>query len=83
KSTFLLQVSSQLTLTNKKVLYISGEESIKQTKLRSERLKVSGDNLYVYAETNLAAVQETIEFVKPDFVVIDSIQTVYHPDVTS
>lgn len=83
KSTLLLQVSAQLTLTNKKVLYISGEESIKQTKLRAERLKVSGDNLYVYAETNLEAVQETIDFVKPDFVVIDSIQTVYHPDVTS
>lgn len=64
-------------------MYISGEESIKQTKLRAERLKVSGDNLYVYAETNLEAVQETIDFVKPDFVVIDSIQTVYHPDVTS
>nr|AAC44447.1 ORF5; putative Sms protein; similar to Sms proteins from Haemophilus influenzae and Escherichia coli [Listeria monocytogenes] len=83
KSTLLLQVSAQLTLTNKKVLYISGEESIKQTKLRAERLQVSGDNLYVYAETNLEAVQETIDFVKPDFVVIDSIQTVYHPDVTS
>ncbi|MBC1857063.1 DNA repair protein RadA [Listeria seeligeri] len=83
KSTLLLQVSAQLTLTNKKVLYISGEESIKQTKLRAERLQVSGDNLYVYAETNLEAVQETIDFVKPDFVVIDSIQTVYHPDVTN
>lgn len=83
KSTLLLQISAQLTLTNKKVLYISGEESIKQTKLRAERLQVSGDNLYVYAETNLEAVQETIDFVKPDFVVIDSIQTVYHPDVTS
>ncbi|MBC1540889.1 DNA repair protein RadA [Listeria seeligeri] len=83
KSTLLLQVSAQLTLTDKKVLYISGEESIKQTKLRAERLQVSGDNLYVYAETNLEAVQETIDFVKPDFVVIDSIQTVYHPDVTS
>ncbi|MBC1585773.1 DNA repair protein RadA [Listeria seeligeri] len=83
KSTLLLQVSAQLTLTNKKVLYISGEESIKQTKLRAERLQVSGDNLYVYAETNLEAVQGTIDFVKPDFVVIDSIQTVYHPDVTS
>ncbi|MBC8922046.1 DNA repair protein RadA, partial [Escherichia coli] len=51
--------------------------------LRAERLQVSGDNLYVYAETNLEAVQETIDFVKPDFVVIDSIQTVYHPVVTS
>ncbi|WP_099223705.1 DNA repair protein RadA [Listeria costaricensis] len=83
KSTLLLQVSAELTMVEKKVLYISGEESVKQTKLRAERLKVTGDNLYVYAETNLEAIQETIDFIKPDFVIIDSIQTVYHPDVTS
>ncbi|EUJ33859.1 DNA repair protein RadA [Listeria floridensis FSL S10-1187] len=83
KSTLLLQVSAELTLAGKKVLYISGEESVKQTKLRAERLQVSGDNLYLYAETNLEAIQETIDFIKPDFVIIDSIQTVYHPDVTS
>lgn len=65
------------------MLYISGEESVKQTKLRAERLLVTGDNLYVYAETNLDAIQQTIQQVKPDFVIIDSIQTVYHPDVTS
>ncbi|MBC1419227.1 DNA repair protein RadA [Listeria fleischmannii] len=83
KSTLLLQVSAALTLAQKKVLYISGEESVKQTKLRAERLQVSGDNLYLYAETNLEAIQETINFINPDFVIIDSIQTVYHPDVTS
>ncbi|MBC2368834.1 DNA repair protein RadA [Listeria booriae] len=83
KSTLLLQVSAQLTTTGKRVLYISGEESVKQTKLRAERLLVTGDNLYVYAETNLEAIQQTIQHVKPDFVIIDSIQTVYHPDVTS
>ncbi|WP_088825935.1 MULTISPECIES: DNA repair protein RadA [Listeria] len=83
KSTLLLQVSAALTLAGKRVLYISGEESVKQTKLRAERLHVSGDNLYVYAETNLEAIQETINFIEPDFVIIDSIQTVYHPDVTS
>ncbi|MBC1522577.1 DNA repair protein RadA [Listeria aquatica] len=83
KSTLLLQVSAELTLADKKVLYISGEESVKQTKLRAERLQVSGDNLYLYAETNLEAIQATIDFIKPDFVIIDSIQTVYHPDVTS
>lgn len=83
KSTLLLQVSAELSVTGKKVLYISGEESVRQTKLRAERLHVSGDNLYLYAETNLEAIQETIQFVKPEFVVIDSIQTIYHPDVTS
>lgn len=44
---------------------------------------MSGDNLYLFAETNLEAIQDTIQFVKPEFVVIDSIQTIYHPDVTS
>ncbi|WP_163651651.1 DNA repair protein RadA [Listeria sp. PSOL-1] len=83
KSTLLLQVSAELTLSGKKVLYISGEESVKQTKLRAERLRVSGEHLYLYAETNLDDIQETINFIKPDLVIIDSIQTIYHPDVTS
>lgn len=83
KSTLLLQVSAELSVSGKKVLYISGEESVRQTKLRAERLQVSGDNLYLFAETNLEAIQDTIQFVKPEFVVIDSIQTIYHPDVTS
>lgn len=83
KSTLLLQVSSQLAETNNKVLYISGEESVKQTKLRSDRLNVSSKELYVYAETNLESIHQSIEQLSPDFVVIDSIQTVYHPEVTS
>lgn len=83
KSTLLLQVSAQLAVTNQKVLYISGEESIKQTKLRADRLHVSSPELYIYAETNLESIHQTIEDISPDFVVVDSIQTVYHPEVTS
>lgn len=83
KSTLLLQVSAQLAITRHKVLYISGEESVKQTKLRADRLQVSAEELYVYAETNLEAIHQTIEELGPDFVVIDSIQTVYHPEASS
>ncbi|MBS4221061.1 DNA repair protein RadA [Bacillus sp. FJAT-49711] len=83
KSTLLLQVSAQLAAVNPKVLYISGEESVKQTKLRADRLNVSSPELYIYSETNLEMIHQTIENLSPQFVVIDSIQTVYHPEVTS
>lgn len=83
KSTLLLQVSSQLSKDHQKVLYISGEESVKQTKLRADRLNVSSDNLYVFSETNLEQIHQTIEEISPNFVIIDSIQTIYHPEVTS
>ncbi|WP_077620190.1 DNA repair protein RadA [Bacillus sinesaloumensis] len=82
KSTLLLQVSSQIATQNK-VLYISGEESVKQTKLRSDRLGVSSDQLYVLAETDLEFISQTITELKPSFVVIDSIQTIYHSEITS
>lgn len=83
KSTLLLQVSAQLSQKGKKLLYISGEESVKQTKLRADRLGVSSPNLYIYAETDLELIHRTITDLSPDFVVVDSIQTVYHPEVTS
>ena len=83
KSTLLLQVSAQLAATDKKVLYISGEESIKQTKLRADRLHVSSNQLYIFSETNLETIHHTIEEIAPNFVIVDSIQTIYHPDVTS
>lgn len=83
KSTLLLQVSSQLAKSGKKVLYISGEESVKQTKLRADRLGVVSDQLYVYAETDMDYIQQAITEVSPDLVVIDSIQTVYQSEVTS
>jgi len=83
KSTLLLQVSSLLANKGQRVLYISGEESIRQTKLRAERLGVASDELYIYAETDLSQIHETIASVEPQFVIVDSIQTVHHPEVTS
>ncbi|OCA81048.1 DNA repair protein RadA [Bacillus sp. FJAT-27225] len=83
KSTLLLQVSSQLAQKGHGVLYISGEESLRQTKLRAERIGVASDKLLVYSETNLEEISRTIEQTKPEFVIVDSIQTVFHPEVTS
>lgn len=83
KSTLLLQTSFALTGNGLKVLYISGEESVRQTKLRADRLGAASPLLYVLCETNLEQIEEAIEDVKPDFMVIDSIQTVYHPAVAS
>ncbi|SDK58772.1 DNA repair protein RadA [Sediminibacillus albus] len=83
KSTLLLQVSSQLAGKQMNVLYISGEESARQTKLRADRLGVLSDSLYVLAETNLLDIVNQIEQLNPSFVVIDSIQTIYREEVTS
>lgn len=83
KSTLLLQVSALLSNKGHRVLYISGEESIRQTKLRAERLGVKSAELYIYSETNLEFLNQTIEEVQPKFVIVDSIQTVHHPEVTS
>ncbi|REB07947.1 DNA repair protein RadA [Sporosarcina sp. BI001-red] len=83
KSTLLLQVSALLANQQQRVLYISGEESIRQTKLRAQRLGVLSDELYIYAETDLALIHTTIDNVKPKFVIVDSIQTIHHPEVAS
>lgn len=83
KSTLLLQISAQLADKQLPVLYISGEESAKQTKLRADRLAIKSDLLYVLAETNLYDIANQISQVKPSFVVIDSIQTIFREEVTS
>lgn len=83
KSTLLLQISAQLAEKDMSVLYISGEESVRQTKLRADRLEIGSDNLYVLAETNLFDIAKQIEEIKPSFVVIDSIQTIFKEEVTS
>ncbi|MFD1021177.1 DNA repair protein RadA [Thalassobacillus hwangdonensis] len=83
KSTLLLQVSAQLANKKLPVLYISGEESTRQTKLRADRLSIKSDDLYVLSETNLVEVVNQIESINPKFVVIDSIQTIYREEVTS
>lgn len=83
KSTLLLQVSAQLAEKQHPVLYISGEESSRQTKMRADRLRIQSDLLYVLAETNLHDIENQIQKIKPSFVVIDSIQTIYREEVTS
>ncbi|WP_082235796.1 DNA repair protein RadA [Halobacillus massiliensis] len=83
KSTLLLQVSAQIANKQLPVLYISGEESTRQTKLRAERLGVESDELYVLSETNLQDVLTQIDVINPKFVIIDSIQTIFKEDVTS
>lgn len=83
KSTLLLQTSYNMTISGLTVLYISGEESVRQTKMRADRLGIQAEKLYVLCETNLEQIEEAIQQVQPDFLVIDSIQTVYHPAVTS
>jgi DNA repair protein RadA/Sms len=83
KSTILLQVSSQLAKNDNRVLYVSGEESQKQIKLRAERLGILAPNLFVLSETDLTYIAKFMEDMNPDFVVIDSIQTIHLPDVTS
>jgi len=74
KSTLLLQISSELA-KSRKVLYVSGEESKGQLKLRAERLKITGESLYLLTETDIDLVLSEAEDVKPDVIIIDSIQT--------
>ena len=82
KSTLMLQICSQLCRFAK-VLYVSGEESPHQLKMRAERLKVASGNLYVLSETCLGDVLECVSEEVPDILIVDSIQTLYHGDVTS
>ncbi len=83
KSTLLLQVCRQLSLAGRKVLYISGEESLKQIKLRAMRIGEFQDNMLLLCETNLGLVEEAIRRVNPKAVIIDSIQTMYQEEVSS
>jgi len=82
KSTLLLQASSALAERGGRVVYVSGEESAQQIKLRSERLGVGGDRLYILPETNLEAILARLGELSPNLVVVDSIQTVYIEELT-
>ena len=79
KSTLLLQICAQLC-QERRVLYISGEESERQIKLRAERLHVSPEELYILSETRLSDVLEAAGEMKPDILIVDSIQTLYHTE---
>ena len=83
KSTLLLQVCGKLAGKGLKILYISGEESLKQIKLRADRMGEFNSNLFILCETNLEIIRQMIEKEKPAAVVIDSIQTMYSEDVGS
>ncbi|MCI7226556.1 Circadian clock protein kinase kaiC [uncultured Clostridium sp.] len=83
KSTLLLQVCHNLTGTGHKVLYVSGEESVQQIKLRAKRIGDFKDDLMLLCETNLELVRSVIEKIRPEIVVIDSIQTMYHEAVSA
>ena len=82
KSTLLMQISERLG-KSRRVLYISGEESGGQLKLRAKRLGVSGENLYVLTETNLESILKETDKIKPDIMIIDSIQTIYDDMIKS
>lgn len=82
KSTLLLQVCAALSQSHN-VLYITGEESLSQTKLRAQRLEENSSNLNVFAETDLEIIHETVKQTKPDLLVVDSIQTIFHPEISS
>lgn len=83
KSTLLLQVCRNLSEHNIKVLYISGEESLQQIKIRAERIGNFGDSLKLLCETNLDTIKAVIDREKPQIVVIDSIQTMFNEEVSS
>lgn len=83
KSTLLLQVSGQLSTAGHSVLYVSGEESATQIKMRAERLGVAGDQFYIYPETNMDSIRATVDNLNPEYLIIDSVQTMQATDVTS
>ena len=82
KSTLMLQVAAELSKT-RKVLYISGEESVSQISGRAQRLGVNGENIFLHCETDIQKIVESVQQVKPEVLILDSIQTVYHPEFTS
>lgn len=83
KSTLLLQVCKNLANDNHDVMYISGEESLKQIKLRAQRIGEFKDTLTLFCETNLADIEEVVKAKKPEVVIIDSIQTMYNENVSA
>ncbi len=83
KSTILLQMCRNLAELKKNILYISGEESLKQIKLRADRIGSFGDTMQLLCETNLDHIEDNLRQIKPDVAIIDSIQTIYREDVAS
>ncbi len=82
KSTLLLQLAGSIPRSHK-TLYVSGEESVKQIKIRGERLDINNQNIFVLGETDLDIILEQVKRLVPDMIIIDSIQTVYTPEISS
>ena len=83
KSTLMLQLASAYAKKNREVLYVSGEESINQIALRAERLNIKEDRITIFCQTDITKIIETINDLKPNVLIIDSIQTLYHPEIPS
>lgn len=83
KSTLILQICNNVKFENNNILYVSGEESARQIKLRADRLKIDNDNIMFLGEANIEIIEEAIEHKKPDFMIIDSIQTMYSRDISA
>lgn len=83
KSTLLLQISHRLAKQGLIVLYICGEESVEQTSLRAKRLEIDSNDLYLLSETNFSNIKHHIDQLKPDFLIVDSIQIIYKPELPS
>lgn len=82
KSTIMLQIADSLSKEGK-VAYISGEESVSQIKLRAERLKITSSNLFIVPQTDLFEIEKEVNELKPDYMMIDSIQTIEREDISS
>ena len=83
KSTLMLQISRDLASHQKKVLYVSGEESLEQIKLRGERLGLRQEKIYFFSETILERILQAVENLSPEILILDSVQTVYSSQLTS
>ena len=83
KSTLLLQAMNRIASKGRSILYVSGEESLQQTKMRADRLGIFSDQLYVVSETSLEKILQDIQTLKPSAAVVDSIQTIYSSDLPS
>ncbi len=83
KSTLILQIANRLSEAGHTVLYVAGEESEKQIKMRGERLMLEPENLFVLPETNLESILHEVERVKPDYIIVDSVQTIFSTELES
>ncbi len=83
KSTLLLQVANHIAASGEKVIYLSGEESLKQIRLRSLRLKINNENIYLLNEQEIDLLEQYIRDINPGLIIVDSIQTVYSRDISS